>query len=131
MPEREVRTISLAMFPSGAIVPSPHVLLDDDRQIHSLMNGTINVIGTGGGERTDIQAWPTQLQTIHLWPASRGRLRVLSRTVPLTIVELVERSLVLNKLQRVPLLQGNAGLLKIACVGLDSRARRTGAAAGR
>jgi len=31
MPEREVGTIFPAMFPSGAIVPSSHVLLDDNR----------------------------------------------------------------------------------------------------
>lgn len=77
-------------------------LLDDYRQAHSWVNRAIDVVRASSCERSDLDARPAQLQVLECRNASR-RLGLRCSATPLAIVQDVERSLVLDDLQRAAL----------------------------
>ncbi len=105
--------INAASIFFNLIIPTPftyHVLLHDHRELHVLVNCTVQVIGTGCVPGANLMAGTTgELQTADLWRA-RFLFRFGSAIHPLAKANEMDVRRVIDQVEAIPFLDSDAAL---------------------
>src|SRR5947207_8147653 len=102
-------------------------LLYDNRQVHARVNGTVQVIGSGGVERTDHMAIAALKLHIHRWRAGLG-CRFGGAIIPGAIFNNVDYRCIVNQVQAAALADGDGGLCEVGAAHVNIGAAATAGA---
>ncbi len=93
-------------------------LLYDNRQVHASVNGTVQVIGTGGIERSDHMTIAALELYIHRWRAGLG-CRFGGAIIPGAILNDVDYRCIVNQVQAATLADGDGGLGEVGAAHVN------------